>query len=594
MDFGSFISELRRRRVFRATALYIVAAWAVLQVADLALAGLGIPQTAIRYIWIGAILGFPLALLFSWRYEITEQGIVRTAPADPGQAPDFSLRASDYVILTAFLAVAGLVTFQLIGEIREIEAVDTADTSVSEIDPNTIAVLPLENITGDPGQAYFVAGMHDALITSLSKITALRVTSRTSTMRVDKGLLMPKIGDLLGVAHLVEGSVTREGDKVRIIVQLINAATDEHLWAESYERTLTGMLSLQNEMARSIASAIKVRLTPDEEKRLAKDRTINPDTYEAYLKGMFQIHKETPRGYRRGIEILSGAVENDPTSALAYAGLAYGYAKLGHSPFPDSVDQLHDLYPKSRDAALKALELDDSLAEAHLSEAMFRLYYEWNWPAAERSFQRALELNPSLEFAHYHYAWMLELLHRKDEALVYGERTKELSPLSPFMSGWLAEQYRSSGLYERAIEEAQYTFDLYANYPVAWLVLGNTYAEMGRFDEAIAAHENLRDSYYWAWALGDSYAQAGFLENAQAILDTIEARPENAVPLVLMYLSMGNDEEAFRWLEAARKIRVPWYPWLVAWFPHTTAIKNDPRLQELARRLNLELPPTRL
>ena len=593
MQLESIFSELRRRRVFRASAIYIVAAWAALQIADLALAGLGIPETAIRFVWIGAFLGFPLAVLFSWRYEISTHGIVRTPPADPQEVPDLSLTGPDFVILGALIAVAGVVTFQLVSEIREIEGLDTV-TSAGEIDPNTIAVLPLENITGDPDQAYFVAGMHDALITSLSKITALRVTSRTSTLRVDDDLLIPKIGDLLGVAHLVEGSVSREGDKVRIIVQLINAVTDEHLWAESYERTFTGMLSLQNEMARSIASAIKVRLTPDEEKRLAKDRTINPDSYEAYLKGMFQIHKETPRGYRRGIEILSEAVEKDPTSALAYAGLAYGYAKLGHSPFPDSVDQLHDLYPKSRDAALKALELDDSLAEAHLSEAMFRLYYEWNWPAAERSFQRALELNPSLEFAHYHYAWMLELLNRKDDALVYGERTKELSPLSPFMSGWLADQYRSSGLYERAIEEVEYTFDLFVNYPVGWLVLGSTYAEMGRLDEAITAHENLRDSYYWAWALGGTYAQAGYLENAQSILETIEPKPENAVPLVMINLWMGNNEEVFRWMEAARKIRVPWYPWLVAWFPHTPAIRNDPRLEELARRLNLELPPVGL
>ncbi len=577
------ISELRRRRVFGAVALYVVAAWVVLQVAELALSGLAIPETAIRYVWIGAFFGFPLAVFFSWRYNITAQGILRTRPAESGSAPDLALQKSDYVILTALLAVAAVVTFQLVGEIREVEV---TDSSLSlEIQPNSIAVLPFDNLTGDKEQEYFVAGMHDALITSLSKITALRVTSRTSAVRVDKDLLMPNIGAMLGVARLVEGSVTREGDRIRIIVQLIDAATDQHLWAESYERRFTGILSLQSEMARSIADAIEIRLTPDEERRLSVNRTVSPETYEAYLKGMFQMHKETPRSYRRGIEILTEAVENDPTSALAYAGLAYGYSKLGHSPFPE------DAYPKARDAALKALELDDTLAEAHLAVAMYKLYYEWNWEAAERGFERALELNPSLVLANYHYAWMLELLNRKDEALVYGQRTKVLSPLSPFMTGWLADQYRSSGLYERAIEEANYTFELSENYPVAWLVLGATYAEMGKFDEAIAAHEHLRDSYFWSFALGSTYAMAGYTENAQAILNTIEAKPENSVPLVLINAAMGNVEETFRWLDAARSIRVPWYPWLVAWFPHTAAMKNDPRMQELAQRLKLQVPP---
>ncbi len=244
---------------------------------------------------------------------------------------------------------------------------------------------------------------------------------------------------------------------------------------------------MQNEVASAVAREVKVQLTPVEERQLGQTDSSESATYEAYLKGMFQLHKGSPMGYRRAIEIFTEAVENNPNSALAYAGLAIGYSQLGHSPYP-----VAGAYPRAQEAAQRAIEFDPDLAEAHLAVAMYKMHYEWNFAAAEAAFLRALELNPSLVDAHYHYAWLLELLLRDEEAIEYGEYTKELNRLSPFYTAWLADQYRDAGMFNEAIREAKTTLELNPRYSVAWVALGQTYMDMGRVDEAIEAHEQLR------------------------------------------------------------------------------------------------------
>ena len=224
---SQFLRELRQRKVFRTAAIYTIAAWVTLQVADLAFPGLGVPERAIRYVWIGAFLGFPLAVVFGWLYQITPQGIVRSAPLVADEAADHSLKRTDYVLLTVFAIAIGGIIFGLLGEIRKVETGDPFDTTVREIHSNSVAVLPLSNLTGDPDQEYFVDGMHEALTAVLAQISALKVISRTSTsVYKDATRLLPDIGRELGVANIVEGSVFRSGDKVRITVQLINQRTD--------------------------------------------------------------------------------------------------------------------------------------------------------------------------------------------------------------------------------------------------------------------------------------------------------------------------------------------------------------------------------
>ncbi len=582
---GRFFVELRRRRVFRTAGAYIFAAWVVLQVADLALGALGLPERALSHVWLALMVGFPLALVFGWRYDITASGIVRTPPGEVGDPSELALQRADYVVLIGLAAMTVVIVFGVLAEIGQ--QVETAGEApgVPTGDDHRIAVLPLENLSGTPEQDYLAAGMHDALITSLSKIASLRVISRTSTLRIKDNLSLPEIAIALGVTRIVAGAVTREGDRVRMNVQLIDARTDSHLWADSFERNFSGLLSLQDDLARAIARAIRIQLTPEEEQRLGGEREVDPETYDAYLRGMYLLHQDTRQSFRRGMEILREAVERDPTSALAYAGLAYGYGKIGHSFFPD-----RSANPRLKLAASRALELDDSLAEAHLAMGMYQLYSEWDWRAAEYSLQRAIELNGSLVAAHYHLAWLLELLGRDEEALAAGELTEELDPLSPFYSGWLADQYRDAGLYDEAIAHARSSIELNPSYPVGWFVLGTTYAEMRRCDEAIDAHQRLEGMPFWSWGRALSFVCAGRLDDVYAILESLGDDPDNSIPLALVNAVVGDEGEMLRWLHVARDDNMPWYPWLVVWFSPMRPYYHLPAFRDLAAELRLDLP----
>ncbi len=582
---GQFVREMRHRRVFRTAAIYVVVAWVLLQVIALAFQSFGVPDVALRYIWFTAVAGFPLALVFGWRYDITPQGIVRTPPEGVTEAPDLSLRKSDYVILAALTAVALVFVGSTINEIRQGPLRGAGPWYAAARLATAIAVLPLENLSGDSDQEFLAAGLHDALITTLSRITRFRVTSRFSSRHVNAKMSFPQIGQLLGVDKILSGSVLREGDQVRVNVTLVDTETEQPLWTESFTREFDGLISMQNEVASAVAREVKLRLTPDEERQLAPTDGPDSATYEAYLRGMFQLHKGSPRGYRRAIEIFTEAVENDPTSALAYAGLAIGYSQLGHSPFPAA-----GAYPRAKEAAQRALEYDSDLAEAHLAVGMYKIYYEWDFAGGEQSFLRALELNPSLVDAHYHYAWLLELLLRDEEAIEYGKYTKELNPLSPFYTSWLADQYRDAGMYEEAIEEAKTTLELNPNYPIAWLALGQTYLDMGRIDEAIEAHENLRNNRFWAFILAATLATADRDEDAAVVLKFVEERDNNPFTLSLIHGGLGDREESVNWLQAAKDQKIPWFPWLVTWFPHTKFLHDDPRMQQFAAELGIEFP----
>lgn len=579
------LNELRRRRVFRTAALYIVAAWVALQVVALAFQSFDVPAGALRYVWAVAVAGFPLALVFGWRYDITSRGIVRTSSVVSADSADLRLRKSDYVLLAALAAVAVLFVSGTVFEIRQGPMRASGPWYASKQFATAIAVLPFENLSGDDAQNFVSAGIHDALITTLSRITRFRVTSRYSTRSVRSGLSLPDIGQLLGVDKVVSGSVTREGQQVRVNVSLVDAATDRPLWSNSYLREFDGLIAMQNEIASAVAREVKVQLTPEEERRLSAEDGPDSDTYEAYLKGMFQLRKETSKSYRLAIDILTEAVENDPTSALAYAGLAIVYSKLGHSPFP-----VKGAYLRAGEAASRALEYDPDLAEAHLALGMYLSYYEWDFEGAEEAFLNALALNPSLVDAHYHYAWLLELLHRDEEAIAYGEYSKELNPLSPFYSGWLAEQYRDAGMYEQAIDEAKTTLELNPKWPPAWISLGQTYLDTGRTEEAIEAHTNLRNDRFWGFYFVSTLASAGREEDAEEVQNYIEQGRNNPFTLSLIYAGLGDTERTFELMYAARDAKIPWYPWLITWFPQTKYLHADPRMQELAAELGLVMP----
>jgi serine/threonine-protein kinase len=450
----------------------------------------------------------------------------------------------------------------------------------------SLAVLPLKNLTGDPEQEYFADGMTEALISNLGKIGALQVRSRTSIMQYkDVKKPLPEIAQELNVDAVVEGSVLRIGEQVRITAQLIHAPTDTHLWVGSYERDLRDILALQSEVARAIARQIEITVTPDQEARLAARRPVNPETYEAYLKGMFHLNKMTPEGTEKGLAYLRQAIEKDQADPLAYGGLALGYVASAHGPGAPP-----DALARAEAAALKALELDETLTEAHAALAQIKLYRDWDWEAAEQAFQRALELNPNLTLTRAHYSWYLLLLGRTDEALAEMRRVQEVDPLTPLWLAWQGTQYLWTGQYEKAIDEAKKSLELNPDFVVGLYVLGSAYAEKGMYEEAIKAHQRAgmlsRDRKS---ALGLTYAMAGRQDEARLVLAELEADPTtwDTWYIAQIYAVLGEKDEAFRWLEAA--YGPPHHPY-VPWIRYPSAFKHlhdDPRFGDLLRRMNL-------
>lgn len=596
--FRAFFAELRRRKLFRTAAIYAGGAWVALQAAGLALPALGISGAAIRYVWIGALAGLPLVVLVAWRYQVTTRGIVRTPPAESAEREgmdELPLGRPDYALLGTLLLVAGGGVAYLALQMRELPATGLLSVAGRDIPRNSVAVLPLENVTGDPEQEPFVAGIHDALITDLGKIGAL-VVKAASSSRVYRNVVQPvrQTGRELGSAHLVEGSVFRTGDRMRLNVRLVATATGESLWSESYERPVEDVLTLQSEVARRIAEQVRVQLTPDEERRLASARKVNPEVYETYARGMYHLNQYTPEGVQRGLALLHRAVEMDPEDPLAYAGLAQGYTLIGHS-----ADPAPDAFRKAREAAERALELDPLFPEAHAAMAEIRLYYDWDWDGAERSFRRALQLNPNLEFAQGHYAWYLQLMGDLPSAIEHMERAQQIAPVTPIFTAWLGWLYWADGRLDEAVAEAQRSLEMNPSFPWGLYVLGGAYATRGMHEEAVATHRRLLEvrPNLGRWGLGFDYALTGRREEARQVLAELARDPgqKDLMVLGLIHAVLGDRDEALRWLEAARKEHVDWFPYVgarAAYDPFVQAALDSLRDDARYRRLvaPLEIP----
>ena len=426
------------------------------------------------------------------------------------------------------------------------------------------------------------------MINNLSKITALTVTSRYSAQRIRPELSVPEIGRDLGVAKLLEGSVVVDRDKVRIIVQLIDAATDLNLWADTFERDITDIISLQNDVARSVAQVIDVRLTPQEESALAKAAPVDPQTYRAYLRGMYQFFQETPEADQRGVEMLEEVVRQDPTSALAYAGLSYGYASIGHTPpFPSWS------HVKAKEAADRALDLDPLLAEAHMATGMYHMMYTWDLEEGERSTQRAIELNPSLALAHYDLGWLYEMWgpEWEEKSLAAGEKARDLNPKNVVFVAGLAWQYADACRFEEALITAREAIRLGPEHPHGWSALGIAHTGLGQFDEAIQAHRQLEDTGFF-WLLGVTYAAAGLEDKAREFAAALEGVPGLELPLAWLFMNLGDHETALHWIAASETTHAAWYPWLLGMFHGSELMADNPAYRARAAASGLPDPRT--
>ncbi|MEE9162249.1 MAG: hypothetical protein V3U35_04680, partial [Candidatus Neomarinimicrobiota bacterium] len=394
---------------------------------------------------------------------------------------------------------------------------------------------------------------------------------------------LQEIARELHVHALIEGSILRAGDDVRINVQLIEASSEGHLWADIFDRKLEDILTLHSDVARAIAREIKATLTPEEEARLASARRVNPEAYETYIKGMYHLNKFTPEGFEKGLAYLNEAIEKDPSDPFAYAALALGYAMMAHGLLAPP----EETYPRAIAAARKALDLDDTVAEAHAALAESKLYYDWDWAGADQAFRRALELNPNLAEAHQHYSWYLHLMGRRDEALTEMRRAHELDPLAPIFTADMGWQYYAAGQYEEAIDQAQKSLELDTNFLWALAVLSAAYADGGMPEKAIAVALTLVEvSPAWKLTLGYVYARAGREDETRKILAGLKEEEKDPWSLAGVYAALGEIDAGIRWLEAGYEGRQSFIPW-IKWNPAFEPLRGDPRFQEIVQRFNL-------
>jgi serine/threonine-protein kinase len=504
--------------------------------------------------------------------------------ARPGLLP--SLQRSRVLALALALLVVGLV----FGVWRATRV--PGGTTPATI--RSLAVLPLENLSGGPDDGYFADSMTAALITNLAKIGALRVVSRPTIMRYKQTQKpLPQIGRELGVDGIVAGSIERVGDRVRISAQLIRAASDEHIWANSYERDIRDVLLLQDEVAQRIAREVRVTVTPEEEARLAGARAVHPEAYQLYVKGRVFWDRRTEESINRSIAYFTQAIEKDPNYAAAYTGLADCYLSLGFSFDVGSLPP-SDAIPKAKNAAIKALSLDESLAEAHNSLAYTKLNYDWDWPGAEAEFKRSLDLNPGYAEAHHWYSHLLVSAGRMDEALGEARKALALDPLNPIMNVHLGWCYFFARQYDLALAQLSKATEIDPNFGLAYWYRGLAYEQQGKFAAALEqmrkAAPLLAGNTVVHADMGHVYAVAGEKREAEKVMRELQQESTrrfiSPFEVAIIYIGLGQLEPAFEWLERAYRERSDLLIYLRV-DPRLDSIRSDSRFERLAARVGI-------
>jgi TolB-like protein/DNA-binding winged helix-turn-helix (wHTH) protein/tetratricopeptide (TPR) repeat protein len=458
-----------------------------------------------------------------------------------------------------------------------------------------LAVLAFENLSGDPQQEYLSNGLTEELITQLGSLepNRLGVIARTSAMQY-KGSLkdVRQISRELGVDYVLEGSVRRDGERVRITAQLIQVKDQTHLWAKEYDRDLKDILGLESEVAGEVAREIRLRLTPVESARLTKAHSVDPDAYEFYLKGRYFWNKRNEAAYVKAIDYFNQAIARDPQYARAYSGLADAYALLGSWPNAEMPRRM--AMPRAKEAALTALKLDDSLAEAHASLAFVEMHYEWNWKESEREFQRAIELNPNYATAHQWFAYWLMAQGRPEESIAENELARKADPLSIIIRTDAADLLCAAGRFDEAIQKAREAMDLDPDFRLGHYFLGLAYSGKQMYPEALAEYQagiTLDSKDEWSLSgLGWVYALMQDRMKAEEIIRRLRQdareRPDLALEIAIIYSALGEKNEAFAWLEKAYQDRDGGLM-LVNSYWYFAAIRSDPRFAQFVRKIGL-------
>ncbi len=458
-------------------------------------------------------------------------------------------------------------------------------------DIRSLAVLPMENLSNDLSQEYFADGMTDELITALGTISGLRVISRTSIMPYKHARKpLREVARELNIDAVVEGTVLRSGEQVRITAQLIRVAADEHLWSHSYQGDIRNTLQLQDQVARDIAGHIRIQLTAHEHTLLSDAKTVNPEAYDAYLKGRYFWNKRTKQGLQRAIDYFDQAIAKDSDDAQAYSGLADSYALLGDWEYGGLSPQ--EAFPKAKAAAIKALELNNNLGEAHASLAFCLDLFDWDWNSAEVEFKRSIKLNPSYATARQWYAWHLILLGRNQEGMNELRKAEQLDPLSLIIGADIADALLIAHRYDESVQQSRKVIEMDPSFAMAYYQLGQALAQMHQYDKAIRelqeAMDLSRGNPLCTSHLAYVYAVSGRRNEAMRILNDLKNGPKqhypNAANIALIHAGLNERDQAFLWLQKAYEQR--FNPSILS-RPAFDTLRSDGRFGDLLRRLGL-------
>jgi serine/threonine-protein kinase len=544
VNLTKFFGELKRRKVYTVAVAYIVGGWALAQGVTQLLPVFDIPNWAVRLIVLFIALGFPVALVLSWFFDLTRYGIVRTPAADVAAT------------------------------------IDIARTAGSE--QRSVAVLPFSDLSPGRDHDYFSDGIAEEILTALARIDGLRVAARRSSFWFkDKQAELGEIARKLNVEHVLEGSVRRDGNRVRVTAELIDASNGFTLWSEKFDRELHGIFAVQDEITRSIVDALKLKLAIS-----PPPASHSTDAYDAYLQGLFYSDKNTEDALRKSLEFFQGALNKDPKFSRAWTGIAKAWLWLADAYVPPL-----EAYPKVRDAAIHALRLDKDEAEAHVYLAETKRILDWDLDGAETEFNRAIELEPNSTPSNYFIAALHAARGDRDKALTYLRRADRIDPASLWVSNFACELYRYFGLYDEAIAAGERALQLdptFAHYGEP--ALAALYREMGRFDNAIALYEKAREfTGRPGFGLAITYARMNrrkeALETLNAALAGRGFRPGDAVAHVRV--TLGAQDDAIRELERACEQRSSSLHG-VGIAPEFRPLRSDKRFRSILQRIGLE------
>ncbi len=569
MNLSNFLAELKRRNVYKVAIAYGVVAWLLIQIATQVFPFFEIPNWTVRLVVLLVVIGFPVAVIIAWAFELTPEGLKRTEVADAAPTRGSRRRAWIYVVIVAAAISVSLFFLGRYTSSKQSEGPASPEKS--------IAVLPFDNLSRDQENAYFAEGIQDEILSRLAKIADLKVISRTSTQKYKSTPdNLREIAKQLGVSNILEGSVQKVADQVRVSVQLINATSDAHLWAEIYDRKLTDIFAVESDIAKTIAETLRAKLTGSEEQMMSMKPTENTQAYELYLKGRFFWNKRTGADLRKAIEYFNQAIAKDPNYALAYAGLADSYLLLSAFGAASPSDSL----PQAKAAAKRALEIDDTSAEAHTSLGQILLFYDFDFAGSTREFKRAITLNPNYATAHHWYgSGPPTCLGEFDRGIAELKRAQQLDPLSLIINADLGGAFVAARRYDEAITQLRKTIEMDPRFYFAHWNLGEALELKGQLPEAIAEYKKaaeLDEDPFVLALVGQADAKLGQRDEAIKILSQLQRlatkRYVANYSFALMHMALGEKAKAIDWFERAYRDRSG---------PEIVGIKVDPMLDPL-------------